>query len=888
MRREKSRAVKLSTRLFRALLTLYPGEFRDEYGREVAMVFADRYRDARGIREHARLWVEAIAGVLREAPKEHVRMLLQDLRYAWRIARRSPAFTVTAVATLALGIGANTAIFQLIEAVAFRPLPVTRPHDLAEVRIVGGNKGFGVNPGRYTQLTRPMWQEIRDHQQAFSGAFAWAQVDLRIGEISNLQRVSGLVVTGAFFDVLGIRPVRGRLIEPADERVPCPPSKAVVSHDYWQRQLGGRDIEGGRLTIDGQPLEILGVVEPKFFGLAVGERFDLAVPFCEPKELRRELFNISVIGRLRPGWSIDRASAHFNALSAGIMDVTAPTGYSAQSIAGYREFRLAAYPVAQGVSGLRTTYGTSLRLLLALTGLVLLIACANLANLMLARASGRYREVAVRLALGASRTRLFRQFFAESALLAVLGAAGGLVIARVLSEALVWALDTPTSRIVLPLDVNWRVTAFSVAVATATCFVFGLAPAMRATKTRPAEVLRGGGRSMTDAGRFPVQRLMVVMQVAVSLVLLTAAVMFGRSFRNLATVDPRIRVDGVAILFIGYPALNGPPERLIEIQRQLLDEIRAVPGVVNAAATSNTPLTGSSWTHDVEIDGAKFSTKFTWVSPTYFETMAIPIVDGRGLSDLDTRASTPVAVVNRAFVRALGGTGSPLGKTMRTGPEPRFPSTVYQIVGVIPDTQYNDLKTPTPPMVFAPQTQHPALGPWANVMVHASSDPAGVARTVKQTFLQTHPEAAVEGLVFKDRVRDGMQRERLLAALAGFFGLLAAVLAMVGLYGMVSYAVAQRRQEIGIRVALGAARHDVVGMMMREASRLVVVGVVIGTGLALLAGPAATTLLFGLAPRDPITLAASAALMVLVASAASFLPARAAARLDPLEAIRDE
>ena len=878
----------LSTRLFRALLRLYPGEFRDEYGREVAMVFADRYRDAASVGERGRVWVEAITGVLREAPKEHLRMLLQDLRYASRVARRGPAFTVTAVVTLALGIGANTAIFQLIDAVAFRTLPVFRPHELAEIRIVGGNKGFGVNPGQYTQLTRPMWREIRDHQQAFSGVFAWAQVDLRVGEMTALQRVTGLVVSGTFFDVLDIRPARGRLIEAADERVPCPAAIAAVSFEYWQRQLGGRDIAGVTLPIEGRPHEIVGVVEPKFFGLAVGEQFDVIVPFCEPRELRRELFNVSVIGRLRPGWTVERASAHFASLSAGIMESTTPAGYGAQASATYRGFTLGAYPVAQGVSALRATYGSSLRLLLALTGLVLLIACANLANLMLARTSGRHREVAVRLAIGASRSRLFRQFFAESALFAVLGAIGGVVVARLLSQALILALDTRTSRITLALDVNWRVLAFSAAVAGATCVVFGLAPALRATRTRPADVLRTGGRSMTDGGRFSMQRLMVVIQVAVSLVLLAAAVMFGRSFRNLITFDPGMRVDGIALLFIGYPSLNGAPERLNEIQRRLLDEIRAVPGVVNAAATSITPLTGSSWTHDVEIDGTKFASKFTWVSPTYFDTMGVRIVDGRGLVDADTRASARVAVVNQAFVRALTGPGSPLGKTLRTGSEPSFPSTVYEIVGVIPDTQYSDLKSRTPPMVFAPQSQHPSPGPWSTVMVHASTDPAAIGRTVKRMFVDSHPEAAVEAVVFRDRLSDGMRRERLLAVLAGALATLAGVLAMVGLYGMVSYAVAQRRQEIGIRVALGAARHDVVGMMMREASQLVLAGVVVGTGLALLAGPAAATLLFGLAPRDPLTLTASASLMVLVASAASFVPARAAARLDPLEAIRSD
>jgi len=880
--------VNVSTRIFRAFLSLYPGEFRDEYGREVAMVFADRYRDATGRRERMGVWVDAIAGVLREAPKEHAHMLMQDLRFAWRVARRSPSFTITAIVTLALGIGANTAIFQLIEAVAYRPLPVARPHELAEVRIVGGNLGFGVNPGRYTQLTRPMWQEIESHQEAFSGVFAWAQVDVQVGDLANLQRVPAIVASGDFFNVLGVRPVRGRLIEPADDRLSCPPSVAVASESYWQRELGARDVDGLRVQIDGRPVEIVGVIEPRFFGLAVGERFDLALAFCQPKELRRELFNISVIGRLRPGWTVDRASAHLGALSAGIMDATEPAGYSATSIATYKKFRLGAYPVAQGVSYLRSAYGTSLGVLLALTGLVLLIACANLANLMLARASGRQREVAVRLALGASGTRLFRQFLAESALLAALGAAVGVAIAQVLSGALVSALATENAPVVLPLGTNWRVLSFTAVIAVATCVVFGLAPAMRVTSTRPADVMRSGGRTMTAGGRWSTQRLMVVTQVAVSLVLLVAALLFVRSFRNLATVDAGLRQDGVAVLYVGYPLVSVPADRLSELQRQLVAEMRAVPGVVNAATTTNVPLFGNSWSHGVEIDGVKFSSKFAWVGPSYFDTMGIPVIDGRGLAMQDTRAAARVAVVNQAFVRALGIPGSPIGRSMRTSPEPNFPSTVYEIVGVIPDTQYSDLKTPRPPMVFAPDSQYPPIGPWATVMLHSAVDPAATAAAIKQQFARTHPEIALNWTVFKDRVREGMLRERLLASLAGFFGILAAVLAMVGLYGMVAYAVAERRQEIGIRVALGAARADVIAMMMREAWRLVAVGVVAGAALALLAAPAAATLLFGLTPRDPATLLASVAVMIAVASAASFIPARTAARLDPLRAIREE
>ena len=888
MTRRTPRSDTWSTRVFRAFLTLYPGEFRDEFGREVAMVFADRYRDATGPLARLQVWFDAITGVLREAPKEHVHMLLQDLRFAWRVALRSPSFTVTAIITLALGIGANTAIFQLIEAIGLRPLPVSRPHDLVEVRIVGTNKGFGINPGRYTQLTRPMWHELRDDKEAFSGLFAWAVTDMYFGERSNLKRLNGLTVSGEFFDVLGIRAFRGRMFDARDDRGVCPASVAVVSHRYWERNLGGRDIDGLRLQLNNESLEVVGVSQPGFVGLAVGDSFDVAVPYCQPKELRREVFDTSVIGRLRPGWTVDRASAHVGALSAGIMEATTPAGYSTQSTERYKAFTLGAYSVARGVSGLRSEYGTSLRVLLGLTGLVLLIACANLANLMLARASGRRREVAVRVAIGASGTRVFRQFLAESALLAAMGALLSVAVAHLLSRGLVWALSTEFGGPELLLDTNWRVLAFTAAIASVTCIVFGLAPAMRVSRTNPTDVMRGGGRTMTEGGRLAPQKIVVVVQVAVSLVLLVAALLFVRSFRNLITFDPGLRLDGVAVMYLGYgdSEPHDNPDRLIQVQRQLADEIRAIPGVVNAATTSNVPLFGGSWSHGVDIDGAKFSTKFTWVGPAYFDTMGVRVVEGRGLVPQDTRASARVAVVNQAFVRRLGG-GSPIGKQMRTGAEPRYPSTTYEIVGVIPDTQYSDLKTAPPPMVFAPDSQHPAVGPWCTVMFHTAIDPSAAVETIRQHFASTHPRIAVGSMIFKNRIRDGMLRERLLAGLAGFFGLLAGVLAMVGLYGMVAYAVAQRRQEIGIRVALGARRVDVVAMMMREASRLVGIGVVLGAVLALLAGPLAATLLFGLAPRDPLTIVGSMLLLFAVAIAASFVPARAAARLDPLHAIRE-
>jgi predicted permease len=879
-----------SRRTFRALLALYPGEFRDEYGRELAIVFADRYLDATSLWQRTMVWLEAIAGVVREAPKEHVHMILQDLRLAARMMRRSPGFAITAVLTLALGIGANTAIFQLINAVGLRPLPVPNPRELVEVRIAGGNEGFGINPGRYTQLTRPVWQELRAHQQAFSGMFAWAPREVGVGDRADLHRANALLVSGEFFRVLGVRPWRGRLIEPADDGSACPTTRAVVSYGFWRREMGGRELgRDARLTVNGQLQEIIGVTPPEFFGVAVGESFDVVLPFCQPKEVRRDVFDVAVMGRLRRGWTIERASGHLGALSAGIFESTAPTGYSTSSIERFKRFRLAAYPAPGGVSWLRTQYDTSLRLLLAITGLVLLIACANLANLMLARAITREREVSVRLALGASRTRLLRQFFAESCLLAILGAALGIACAQVLSRVLVWALSTESDALTLSLATDWRMLLFTAVVAVTTCVVLGLAPAARAARVPPAAVMKAGGRGMTAGrGRFAAQRLIVVTQIAVSLVLLVAALLFVRSFHKIMTFDAGMRQEGITVGWFGFDLAGVPRDRFLDYQRDLVAEVRSIPGIVAAATTTNVPLLGSSWGHGVQVGANEGSARFTWVGPGYFETMGIPILQGRDFTLRDTRSSARVAVVNQAFVRQFVGGGNPIGHTLRTSPEPNYPSTVYEVVGVIPDTQYNGLRGERPPMVFAPDSQFPAPGPWAAMMIHSSVAPAVAIASVKQRIAQTRPEVFAEFSVFQARIRDGLVRERLLAMLAGFFGVLAALLAMVGLYGMMTFAVAQRRQEIGIRVALGAQRWQVIGMVMRESGWLLVLGVALGAALSLLAGRSASALLFGLEPHDPPTLAGACLLLLAIAGVASFVPAQRASRLDPLTALRQE
>jgi len=813
----------------------------------------------------------------------------QDLRYGMRALRLSPGFAAVAIVSLALGIGANTAIFQLLDAIRLRSLPVQNPQELAEVKIAGGNHGMGLNQ-EYGELTRPLWELIRDKQQAFAGTFAWSANQRYIGRGSQVRHFNQLLVSGDFFRVLGVRPFRGRLLGPRDEGA-CPASSAVASYAYWQSELGGRDLASGiKLFADNALVDVVGVTPPEFFGMAVGDSFDLALPFCQPKDgLRRDIFEVSVMGRLKPGWTIERASAAMAVLSPGVFEATVPPERDPRTDRMYKHFRLAVYPASTGVSDARQTYGKSLWLLLAITGLVLLIACANLANLMLARASARGREIAVRLALGASRGRLLRQLLAESGLLAGIGCALGIALSQTLCRVLFWLILPEGETVDLRIVTDWRVLLYAGAAAVFCSAVFGALPALRASNSSPVTAMKAAGRGMTASRqRFSVERAVVVTQISVSLVLLVAALLFVRSFRNLLTFDPGMRESGITTGFLGFWQSNLPPARWLEFKRELLDEVRATPGVLNAATTTNAPLLGSSWGHGVRLGSVEGDSKFTWVSPGYFDTMGIPVVRGRGFNLDDTAAAARVAVVNQTFVRRFLGGADPIGHTLRTIQEPNYPSTVYEIVGVIPDTQYNDLRGKTPPMAFAPASQLPAPGPWTGLMILSNAPSAAMGATIKRRLAARYPDVIVELSDFQKDVRSGLLQERMMATVSGFFGLLAAVLAMVGLYGVISFLVTRRRNEIGIRLALGAERGQVVAMVMREAGRLLLVGVVTGAALSLLAGRGARSLLFGLKPYDPLTLVAAALLLALIAATASFLPAWRASKLDPMAALREE
>jgi predicted permease len=543
------------------------------------------------------------------------------------------------------------------------------------------------------------------------------------------------------------------------------------------------------------------------------------------------------------------------------------------------------------LSNLRRQYESPLWLLLGIAGLVLVIACANLANLLLARASAREKEIAVRLALGAARGRVVRQLLTESLLLAIAGAALGIVLARVLSAALVRYLTTQSGTMFLELGMDWRVLGFTAGLAVLTCVLFGLAPALKATSAAPAAIVSLAGRGLTATReRFSLRRGLVVIQVSLSLVLLVGAVLFVRSLRNILTLDAGFQRDGMVVVDIGYAGLNLPPERRVAFRELLLERVRALPGVTGAADTSIVPVRGFGWQNDVVV-GGKESDTFVLesnISPGYFRTTGTPILLGRDFDERDNRQSPKVAIVNEETAKKLFG-GDALGKTFQIAADRGEKRYNFQIVGVVRNTKYYDLRENFQPIAFYPEAQDDNPDAETQMMVRSDLDLVAVINEVKAAIAQVDSGISVDFHAYDQQIiKDGLLRERLLATLSSFFGLLAAVLATVGLYGVIAYMVARRTNEIGIRMALGAAPRQILAMVLSEAGRLLAIGVAVGVVLTVAAGRWAASLLFGLKPYDPKTLAAAVVGLGLVAVAASVVPARRAANLDPMAALRDE
>jgi predicted permease len=610
---------------------------------------------------------------------------------------------------------------------------------------------------------------------------------------------------------------------------------------------------------------------------------------------KRHHWWLGIIGHLKPGWTIAKATAQLNAISPAVLEATIPTVYNENSVKHYLQYRFAAFPAESGVSRLRTQYEAPLWLLTATAGLVLLIACGNLANLMLARATARQREIAVRSALGASRTRLVRQLLSESLLLSLAGAAIGAWLAQVLSRFLVSFLSTQDNPVFFDLHVDWHMLAYTTALAILTCLVFGLVPAMRATQSAPANVMRATGRGLTEGSeRFGLRRILVVSQVALSLVLVVGALLFVRSLRNLLTLDPGFQQDGILIAELDLTRLNVPLERRTPFKHELLERIRSIPGVKSAARTSIVPISGSRWNEAVWMDGTKQDLQnrkisdFNAVSPGFFQTMGTSLLQGRDFDDRDTLNAPMVAIVNESFARKFVRSANPLGQRFRVEDDPGKPDLVYEILGVVKDTKYAYMRDEFGPIAFLPTGQDRKPDLYTEIIIRSSLPLSTLLSAIKHTVAEVNPNIDLDFHVFKTQIQESLLRERLMATLSGFFGFLAGLLATIGLYGVISYTVARRTNEIGIRMALGAGRRDVLIMIMREAATLLGIGVVAGTILALLAARTARALLFGLHPNDPLTIAVAIAALAAVALAASFLPAQRAARVQPMEALRYE
>ncbi len=824
--------------------------------------------------------------------------LLQDIRYGIRIMRRSPGVTAVAILSLALGIGANTAIFSLVDAVILKRLPVQEPERL--VHVMRNAPWYDEPVGSFTN---PIWEQVRDQQDVFNGVFVWSeeQFDLTQGGASHF--ADGLYVSGDYFSTLGVRPAAGRLLQSSDDRRGCS-GAAVLSYGFWQQQFGGAEnAVGGLIRLNGYSFPIIGVTDRNFFGTEVGRRFDVAIPICAEAIVngkrsmldQRSSWWLSIVGRLKPGWTAEQAEARLKVLAPGIYKAVVPMDWDAEGQKRFLKLTFAATPAANGISYLRRQYSRPLAILMVVAGFVLLIACANIASLMLARAAARKKELAVRLAVGASRSRLIRQLLTECLLFSAAGALLGALFAHWSSALLVRYISTTRDNVFLDLSINTRLLMFTAGIACACALLFGVVPAFRSTKVSVAESIKGGEGGHNE-GRLRSSgiRWIVASQIALSLVLLVSAGLFIGTFRNLVTLDIGFDRSHVLLVQTGLNAAKVPQNQWAGDEAIILEKIRAIPGVRSASQSVMTPVSGFEWNNYIysvggkNLSGDDALADFNYVSPGYFQTLRTPILAGRDIDSHDTSESQQVAIVNQTLARKFFNEDFPIGKSFTMDEGPKGKSAPIQIVGIVKDAAYIELREAFPPTAFFPMTQIEggSGSPWFEV--RTNSNPSGLAESVQGVIASINPAITLQFRTLEEQVNDSMKQERLLATLSGFFGALALLLAVIGLYGVLAYLVTQRQKEIGIRMALGAAPGSILRLVLRDVAILLAVGIAAGTALALATTHYAQKLLFGLAPHDMTTMFLAAAILAGVALIAGYLPARRASRVDPMTVLRNE
>lgn len=846
--------------------------------------FRARGYDPEGARRAARISAGGI-----EPIKERVRdsrsgawvaALWRDAAFGLRLLRRTPSFAAAATISLALGIGANSAVFGLLTALRLRSLPVPDAAELADVRLEGPR--CCRHTGRNRQVSMPLWNEIQSHQQAFANLFAFADTRFNLSPHGEVRYVEGLWVSRSFFQVLGVSPAIGRLLGPADDRPGCE-AAAVISHALWQSEFGGRpDVLSRTISFRGQT-PIVGVMPAHFFGVEVGRRVDVAMPVCASGFGRHDHWWLAVMGRLKPGWTAAQADAHFSAIGPELLRAATPPNYDAEGAAAFTKLKFSIRGAENGVSPLRAVYEDPLWLLLAIAGAVLLTACANVASLFLVRATAREPELALRLALGASRLRIVRQLLVEGLLIAVAGTALGLLLAHLMGNGVMALLTTRTDPIVLDIRPDWRLLIFSTLIVGLTTIACALAPALRAA--RRAQIAAGG---RTTAGRECVafREILVGVQVALSVVLVSGAMLFLFTLRNLVSLDAGFRTDDalVANVFLGQQKY--PREVRGAVRRELTGRFSNIPGIDGAAHGSTPPLVGSSWDTVVRVATAngevKAETNRNSVSPGYFRVMETPLIAGRDFNDRDTLASPKVAIVNETFARKVLDDPTPIGRTFADGADQ------FEVIGLVANSKQYTLREPFRPIAYTAASQEPEPGLIIRFVLRSGIGTSAAIDAVRRTLAEYDPTAAVRFSTFDELAADSLQRERLMASSSGFFGAIAIALAVVGVYGVVSFTAATRQREIGIRIALGARARHVTRAILGRVVFVVGLGLSVGLALAIAVNAQAAALLYGVQPRDPWVLSLIVAIIAGAGLLAALVPTRRAVRTEVLVALRTD
>ena len=839
----------------------------------------------------------------------------EDVRYGLRILGRNPGFAAVAVLSLALGIGANTAIFSLIDVVMLKQLPVNDPQHLVVLSDpTSSGVSIGSQSGTRSLFSYPEFEYFRDHDQVFSGLLAVQSDPDRIpisieGAADQTEEVHSKLVSGDYFKVLGVDALMGRTFTAEVDRTLGANPLAVISYAYWKRRFAlDPGVLGKTVNVHGTAFSIIGIAPQGFFGEQVGVAPDLWMPLAMQRQVMpgrdwispdKAVYNkiewLQVIGRLKPGVTEKQAAASINVAFQQLLTAQAGSGLTDQQRREGFDQKIELSGGSKGTSDLRDQFSQPLLVLMALVGMVLLIACTNVANLLLARATARQKEIGVRLALGAGRRRLIQQLLTESVLLATLGGTVGLVLAQWGDHVLVRLVGRRDQAIPLDLHPDPRILGFTLAVALLTGILFGIVPAFRATRLDLAPTLKESARGTTGGGRAAgwLGKGLVSAQVAMSLLLLIGAGLFIRSLRKLLTVNLGYTPDKLMLVRIDPVPAGYHDAATAQLYQTLLDRIRALPGVRAVTVSMDGLFSGRESGDQISIagytpkKGQDMNARWDEVGPDYATTVGIPVLLGRDISQQDSGNAPRVCLINQTMARYYFGDESPIGRIVTDEyPDSRVS---FQVVGVVGDAKYNNLREKTPRRFYAPFF-HPIepVGD-ANFEVRTFADPSAVAGSIRREIQSVDRAIAIRGVhTMGELVDDSVVRDRLIATLAAFFGLLALVLASIGLYGVMSYAVARRTSEIGVRMALGARRLDVVGMVLRETMLMVAVGVAVGLPVALATSRFVSSRLYGLSSNDPLSIVAATLILLAVAALAGTLPAHRASRVDPTTALRYE